>query len=228
MKATTIPKVQVRAALGRKIPGDGTIYIAQSSTSPLIGECIYCGSRDGLSDEHSIPFALFGTATLKKATCKRCAVGTQRVEQRLLRDTFGQAREFLRFPTRKAKKTGRWSGTRAVVDRRSGLNMRAPLGYGPVALCLSYPDYPPRLLAAEPLGELHRRRAFAYLPLNDPDGWLPDHIDEDWTPFNPTDIERCVSFLPTPTYKVALRPGPQWLPPLTLRPGASETAEQDM
>src|SRR5690606_25826363 len=100
-------------------PGDGTIYVPQAPHSPMIGECIYCSNKSNLSDEHTIPFSLFGVATLKKASCRDCAVETQRVEQRLLRDTFGQVREYLQFPSRKARKSGRWSGTRKVKIRDS-------------------------------------------------------------------------------------------------------------
>ena len=48
--------------------------IPDASKSPVIGECIYCGGATAdLADEHSIPFALFGTAILSKASCRSSA-----------------------------------------------------------------------------------------------------------------------------------------------------------
>jgi hypothetical protein len=187
------PIVNIRSALGRRIPGDGTIYIPHASKSPTIGECIYCGATADLTDEHSIPFALFGTAILKKASCHSCATKTQRVEQRLLRDTFGQVREYMKFPSRKARKSQRWSGTRPVIDTRTGLAAQRPLGEGVVVLIMAYPDYPPRALEAEPPGERHEKRAAAFIAVNPPTALMAEHFDDGWVTFNPTDIERCVA-----------------------------------
>lgn len=50
-----------------------------------VGQCIYCGSQDSLSDEHVIPFGLGGTLILPKASCQSCANITKVFEQRLLR-----------------------------------------------------------------------------------------------------------------------------------------------
>ncbi len=188
-----LPKVHIRAALGRQIPGDGTIFIRQSTSSPLIGECIYCGRSDGLTDEHSIPYSLFGIAKLRKATCSGCAIETQRVEQRLLRDTFGQVREYLEFPTRKSKKAGRWRGNRRGTDRITGDEAEAPLTHGVIALHLAFPNYSPRVLRGEPLGAKHGVRSLASIALNDFVAPLPPRFEDGWTRFNPTDLERCIA-----------------------------------
>lgn len=50
-----------------------------------VGQCIYCGSTESLSDEHVIPFGLGGTLILPKASCPSCAEVTKAFEQRLLR-----------------------------------------------------------------------------------------------------------------------------------------------
>jgi hypothetical protein len=50
-----------------------------------VGQCIYCGRKDSLSDEHVIPFGLGGTLVLPKASCPSCADITKVFEQRLLR-----------------------------------------------------------------------------------------------------------------------------------------------
>ncbi|MHB2264213.1 hypothetical protein [Aliihoeflea sp. PC F10.4] len=190
---TLTPLVKIRAVLGKEIPGDGTVYNSQSPDSPTIGECIYCGGRKGLSDEHTIPYALFGIAKLKKASCAECSAKTQKVEQRLLRNTFGQVREYLQFPSRKARRSNRWSGTRPVTDKRSGSVERQPLAEGVVALYLLFPDYWPRALSAEPADERHGKRSAAFIHLNDSGKPLPDHYEEGWIKFNSSDIERCIA-----------------------------------
>jgi hypothetical protein len=187
------PAINIRAALGTKIPGGGTIYVPQAPKSPTIGECIYCGNKSGLTDEHTIPFALFGMAILKKASCRDCAAKTQKVEQRLLRDTFGQVREYLQFPTRKARKSRRWSGTRPVTDKRTGDVFRRPLAEGIIALYLVFPDYLPRALGAEPAEERHGKRSVAVIHLNDVKSLERDRYEEGWTKFNSADIERCIA-----------------------------------
>lgn len=189
----TIPNVQIRSSLGKKIPGDGTIFINQSSKSPIIGECIYCGETEGLTDEHSIPYALFGAATLKKATCKVCAGATQKIEQRVLRDTFGQVREYLKFPSRKAKKNGTWIGRRRGFHKKTGEALDEPLENGPVMLFMAYPDYQPRLLLNTPFEKSHGLRKLATIHLN-PVTELPHPSFEDsFIKFNPSDLERCIA-----------------------------------
>lgn len=190
---TLPPVVRIRAALGTKIPGGGTVYIPQAPKSPVIGECIYCGNKTDLTDEHTIPFALFGVAMLKKASCRDCAAKTQKFEQRLLRDTFGQVREYLHFPTRKARKSRRWSGTRAVTDKRTGDVFRRPLAEGVIGLYLVFPDYLPRALGAERADERHGRRSVAFILLNDAEQPKQDHYEEGWIRFNSADIERCIA-----------------------------------
>lgn len=66
-----------------------------------IDRCIYCGSRDQLSDEHVVPFALGGTLVLSRASCESCRVKTGSIEQRLLRNHWWPYRQRLRLPTRR-------------------------------------------------------------------------------------------------------------------------------
>lgn len=190
---TAPPVIKIPAALGRRIPGDGTIFIPDAPNSPTIGECIYCGSKAGLSDEHTIPYALFGVAVLKKASCRDCSVKTQKVEQRLLRDTFGQVREYLQFPSRKARKSRRWSGTRPVRDKRTGEATQLPLTHGVIALIMVFPDYPPRALRGEPRDERHDKRSATFINLNDAGQPMPDDLEDGTISFNSADIERCVA-----------------------------------
>lgn len=50
-----------------------------------VGQCIYCGALDDLTDEHIIPFALGGRDELHEASCRVCANLTSAVELRIAR-----------------------------------------------------------------------------------------------------------------------------------------------
>lgn len=69
-----------------------------------IGQCIYCRALptqdDPLQDEHIIPLGLFGTQTLVKASCKRCAKKTSAFESRVQKQDLGGLRIARGFPTR--------------------------------------------------------------------------------------------------------------------------------
>lgn len=71
-------------------------------TSRLIGRCIYCGATDDLRTEHIIPKGLGGTDTLLAASCGSCATETSRVEQRVLRGSWGGFRWVLGTPSRRS------------------------------------------------------------------------------------------------------------------------------
>lgn len=68
-----------------------------------VGRCIYCGSKDALSDEHIIPFALGGNYVLPKSSCPQCSRLTARIENFCLRTMFGPLRMKLGLPTRRPK-----------------------------------------------------------------------------------------------------------------------------
>lgn len=69
-----------------------------------IGRCIYCGSTEGLTDEHVIPKGLGGPAQLYDASCKSCNDETSAFELRVLRDQLGAFRAKMGLPTRRPKK----------------------------------------------------------------------------------------------------------------------------
>lgn len=83
-----------------------------------VGFCIYCGSREGLTDEHVVPYGLGGNALiLPKSSCRPCATITGAVENNFLRITSGQLRELLKAPTRgKTVRTGQ--SERPVFERQ--------------------------------------------------------------------------------------------------------------
>ncbi len=185
--------IKISGRLGRNIPGDGTIYLPDNPRSPTVNECVYCGSSRDLTDEHTIPYAIFGVALLKKASCRACAVKTQQFEQRLLRDTFKLTREYLQFPSRKARKNGSWSGKRTLINSLTGEKVYLPIEEGVVGLLLVYPDYPPRALSVEDLDDRHKTRSVSFVAINSPASVIPAHLEDNWVTFNSEDIERCIA-----------------------------------
>ena len=72
-----------------------------------IGRCIYCRALptadDPLSDEHILPFGIYGKQKVKKASCRRCAAVTSAFEGKVMQD-LASVREVIGFPTRHKKK----------------------------------------------------------------------------------------------------------------------------
>lgn len=68
-----------------------------------VGTCIYCGSRDDLTDEHIIPFAAGGRWILPAASCKKCAAITGAFEGEVSRTIIGPLRMLYNMPTRRKK-----------------------------------------------------------------------------------------------------------------------------
>lgn len=66
-----------------------------------VGECIYCGRKDDLTDEHIIPYALNGNRTLNNASCKSCAQLTSDFERIVLRSHFLNVRTIMKMQSRK-------------------------------------------------------------------------------------------------------------------------------
>ena len=80
-----------------------------------IGRCIYCGSTEDLSDEHILPYSMWGTDVLPKASCPECAKITGRFEQHVARDLYLAVRMVSGAPTRR-KKTMPTSFPLEVID----------------------------------------------------------------------------------------------------------------
>ncbi len=68
-----------------------------------VGECIYCGCKAGLSEEHVVPFGLGGDYVLPLASCVNCAAKTSREELKVMRGFMGDARLVAKLPTRRKK-----------------------------------------------------------------------------------------------------------------------------
>jgi HNH endonuclease len=58
-----------------------------------VGQCIYCGATESLTQEHVLPLGLGGRVTLNDASCKACATVTGRLEGGLLRGHWWSARQ---------------------------------------------------------------------------------------------------------------------------------------
>lgn len=68
-----------------------------------IGQCIYCRKlptvEDPLSDEHILPFSIYGKHKLGRASCRDCAAITSAFEGKVMQD-LASVRHVLNFPTR--------------------------------------------------------------------------------------------------------------------------------
>ena len=66
-----------------------------------VGQCIYCGSKSGLTREHIVPFGLQGNWVLPKASCKKCAAITSELERKILRGPLLAVRAAANIQTRR-------------------------------------------------------------------------------------------------------------------------------
>lgn len=85
--------------MGMKTP----LLIENTVKAEPVGSCIYCGSRDKLTDEHIVPFALGGRYVLPSSSCEKCAKITSSFEQKVLRGFMLNARTASNMPTRRRK-----------------------------------------------------------------------------------------------------------------------------
>lgn len=88
-------------------PGpDTTTFTEVRSTHRFdpVGECIYCGSREGLTDEHIVPLALNGNMILPKSSCGNCSMMTSEFERHVLRGFMQDARLAGGFKSRRPKR----------------------------------------------------------------------------------------------------------------------------
>jgi hypothetical protein len=110
--------------------------------------CIYCGESDvELTDEHVIPLSLGGTMVLPKASCKKCAKQTAKLEGYVGRHIFQDVRIEFGLPTRRPK------------ERPTHLPLRESFSPSPVEApirLIPTKDYPGALILVthEPAGLL--------------------------------------------------------------------------
>src|SRR6185436_305115 len=85
------------------MPMPAMLEIRTTTRVSPVGFCIYCGSKENLSDEHVVPFGLGGNAILPEASCHSCSAITSAFEGKVLRGFMLEARTAGRFPTRRPK-----------------------------------------------------------------------------------------------------------------------------
>ena len=84
-----------------------------------VGECIYCGERDGaLGTEHAVPYGLNGPWTLLRASCDACAKITHRFEHDVTRCLWPDVRNVLAMQSRRRDKR---SPTLPLILQRDGV-----------------------------------------------------------------------------------------------------------
>jgi hypothetical protein len=72
-----------------------------SYTYDAVEECIYCGAKLELSDEHIIPYGLGGRLVLPKASCRACSEKTSKFERTCMRTMYGPLRLLYGLPSRR-------------------------------------------------------------------------------------------------------------------------------
>lgn len=68
-----------------------------------LNECMYCGAKGNLTDEHIIPYALWGDLVLPKSSCKSCAAVTSDIERKVLKGFMQDMRNVANAPSRRRK-----------------------------------------------------------------------------------------------------------------------------
>ena len=66
-----------------------------------VGECIYCGSTEDLSEEHIVPYGLGAEWVLEKASCRKHRDITSKFEMEILRKLWGPVRAAMNIQSRR-------------------------------------------------------------------------------------------------------------------------------
>ncbi len=124
-----------------------------------IGECIYCGSIEDLSDEHIVPYSLNGRWILPKASCSTCAAITSKFEREVTRNLLASTRTFHKFKTRREKNRPVSFPVKLIKQDSSELSVNLPIEeYGAVTLFPIY-ELPTHLSGNHVQGILYRGNA---------------------------------------------------------------------
>jgi hypothetical protein len=105
----------------------------QGRKYPGYGRCIYCGSdggKDGLRDEHIIPYSLGGNTEIENASCRDCERRINPVDTHLAHAVFGQYRIHAGVQTRNPK------------ERPATLPAQFTVGDKEISLDLPIKDHP--------------------------------------------------------------------------------------
>lgn len=99
---------------------------------PPLNECMYCGSKEDLTDEHIIPYALWGDLVLPKSSCKSCAEITSKFERKVLKGFMQELRDVSNAPTRRKKSRASYIEKTLLLKNDLEQNKRIPIedGFG--------------------------------------------------------------------------------------------------
>jgi len=112
-----------------------------------VGKCIYCGETSELEDEHIIPAGLGGSAVLPKASCRKCATITGRIEQFVLRGEMWGVRSLLDLSSRGKKDALKELPIKLIKD---GIKSEVMLLLDRHPVVLLFPlFYPPGIISGE-------------------------------------------------------------------------------
>jgi len=99
-----------------------------------VERCIYCGARERkLTDEHIVPYGLYGRSVLPAASCRECAdIINREIEEPLMRGSLLAIRQFFNMPTRKRNKP-RPTHQNVTLRTREGVErtVRVPIDKAP-------------------------------------------------------------------------------------------------
>jgi hypothetical protein len=114
---------------------------------PTVGKCIYCGSTEGLSEEHIVPFGLGGDHVLPDASCKKCADITSKSELDILRGLWWATRAALGFPSRRKKDMP--TTYTVKIETKDGVEKELTLGENEKFAVACFLEYTPPTFLAE-------------------------------------------------------------------------------
>src|SRR6266849_10676082 len=136
-----------------------------------IGRCIYCGAAEfdpgsgcKLSDEHIIPEGLGARLILPEASCKQCALRTQRFENAILGTLLWAPRRKLKIRGKRRTRNEKDYPVTAIVEGKE-VTIRLTLEQHPTLLWLPVLNAP-GLVCERPIGE-HGVQGMWALELND-------------------------------------------------------------
>jgi hypothetical protein len=130
---------------------EGHLNIGGSSCSP-VGHCIYCGSQDGLTKEHIVPFGLSGTAVIPDASCTRCSTITGEFERKVLRGPMVDVRKYLKLQSRSKHESASADAELMLLKDGKPLVVRVPMDECPIILTFPIFDVPHCLTGVEESG----------------------------------------------------------------------------
>lgn len=118
-------------------------------TFPPLGECIYCGSKEQLQDEHIIAYSLNGNAILPKASCRKHADITSQFEGDFARGPALPMRALFGFKSHHGRKTYPASFQLRMKIDGNWRSVDLPLPEFPVILQLPVFAFPPSFLTGQ-------------------------------------------------------------------------------